>query len=182
VSTILCVDDQVSGLEIRKLLLESRGYYVITAATVAETLTALRREPVDLLILDYRLAETTGDVLAQEVKREWPDVPIMLLSGYPAVPESARAAVDAFVVKGESAAGFLDKVASLLDSHSTSQSASPLEVTRAASRSLIRESREIRAERAAKLDFSRKLVAKSRELRKETERVREQWRKRDKSA
>ena len=124
--SILCVDDQEAGLEIRKLLLESLGYSVITVATGAEAVETLRREPVDLAILDYRLADATGEEVANLLKHDHPELPILLLSGYPSVPESARAAVDAFVVKGDPTDAFLRTIESLLASPAAAPAAQPV--------------------------------------------------------
>ena len=137
--TLLCVDDQEAGLEIRKLLLEARGYRVLTASTAAEVFEAVRREPVDLVILDYKLAETTGEEIARDLKRGQPELPILLLSGYPSVPESARGVVDAFLMKGESAQDFLQTIASLVGHTAEIDTKKP--VTREESEKLVERTR-----------------------------------------
>jgi ABC-type uncharacterized transport system involved in gliding motility auxiliary subunit len=50
------------------------------------------------------------------MKRIKPDVQILMFSGVPHVPESARRHVDAFVQKGQSPAVILDKIRELLKS------------------------------------------------------------------
>jgi CheY-like chemotaxis protein len=139
--TLLCVDDQEAGLEIRKLLLEARGYRVLTAATAAEAFEAVRREAIDLVILDYNLAETTGEEIAREIKRTQPELPILLLSGYPSVPVSARGVVDAFLVKGESAQDFLQTIASLVGHTAPAETKKP--VTREESQKLVERARDL---------------------------------------
>ena len=42
--TVLCVDDEKIGLRVRKIMLESRGYRVLTASNGPEGLRAFRRE------------------------------------------------------------------------------------------------------------------------------------------
>ena len=140
--TVLCVDDQEAGLEIRKLLLESLGYSVIIAATGAEALAAVRREPVDLVILDYRLADATGEEVARELKRTDPNLPILLLSGFPSVPDSARGAVDAFIVKGDPTDAFLRTIESLLGSRAAT-SASQRETNTGSSKKIVERSEEL---------------------------------------
>jgi CheY-like chemotaxis protein len=108
------VDDQLVGLEIRKLLLEASGHRVLTASTSDEALKTMREQTVDLIVLDYRLAETTGDTVACAVRQEWPNVPIIMLSGYPEVPQNAIAVADRFLVKGGPAQEFLDIVKAML--------------------------------------------------------------------
>jgi CheY-like chemotaxis protein len=136
---ILCVDDQEAGLEIRKLLLESQGHSVLTANTGSEALEAVRRELPDLVILDYRLADTSGEDIARELKRDHPDLPILLLSGYPQVPDSAKTVVNAFIVKGDPTDSFLRTIESLLDSPAL---ASPSVVSTVQSRRKILERSE----------------------------------------
>jgi len=140
--TVLCVDDQEAGLEIRKLLLESLGYSVIIAATGAEALAAVRREPVDLVILDYRLADATGEEVARELKRDHPNLPILLLSGFPSVPESARAVVDAFIVKGDPTDAFLRTIESLLGSRAATSASQP-ETNTGSSKKIVQRSEEL---------------------------------------
>ena len=57
--TVLCVDDQESGLEIRKLLLESLGYSVIIAATGARIMGL--DDPT--VKMSKSLADTTGHAI-----------------------------------------------------------------------------------------------------------------------
>jgi CheY-like chemotaxis protein len=121
--TILCVDDQESGLEIRKLLLEAQGYRVLTAATGNQAFDTVRREVPDLVVLDYRLTDISGEEVAKILKRDHPSLPILLLSGYPQIPESAKSAVNAFVVKGDPTDTFLRSIESLLAPDNSESSA-----------------------------------------------------------
>jgi len=99
--TILCVDDQPTGLHIRKLFLESFGYQVLCAGGGRTALDILQRQPVDAVILDYRMPEMDGDEVAREIKGMDPDLPIVLLSGYISeIPETLRKNVNGFVAKG----------------------------------------------------------------------------------
>jgi CheY-like chemotaxis protein len=99
--TILCVDDDELGLNIRRLLLESRGYRVLTAISGPDALNLLGREPVDLLLLDYYMPEMNGATVAAEVKKLYPQLPILMLSAYYWLPKDALALVDGFITKGD---------------------------------------------------------------------------------
>ncbi len=111
---LLCVDDEVLGLKVRKLLLEQYGYEVLTAAEPAEGLTLFRANPVDAVVLDYYMPGMDGGKLAAEMKKAKPAVPIILLSAYITLPESALSAVDAFITKGGSPEVLLGKIDELV--------------------------------------------------------------------
>jgi two-component system response regulator CpxR len=50
--TILCVDDNEQALSIRKVLLETRGYRVLTCTTGEEALDKFRKGGIDLVLTD----------------------------------------------------------------------------------------------------------------------------------
>ena len=114
--TILCVDDYETSLGGWCLYLQSVGYSVITAQTAQEGLQLFAVSPVDLVLLDYDLPDSNGHEAAATMKRVKPDVRILMFSGVPHVPESARLHVDAFLQKGQSPAVVLDKIRELLNS------------------------------------------------------------------
>lgn len=107
--TILCVDDDESGLLLRKLLLEAEGYEVLTADSGRNGLTVLEKQPVDAVILDYAMPTMNGGEVAGVIRHKWPNLPIIMLSGYTEdVPEEIRALVNAFLSKGESTPDLLN--------------------------------------------------------------------------
>jgi CheY-like chemotaxis protein len=116
-SVILCVDDELNGLEGRKMLLEEGGCKVLVATSGAEALQLFASHPVDLVLLDYHMPAMNGDVVAEHMKAGQPDVPIALLSADDGLPESALRWVDALVSKSESPANLLQIVEYLLDLH-----------------------------------------------------------------
>lgn len=114
--TILCIDDYETSLGGWCLYLQSVGYSVITAQTAQEGLQLFAVSPVDLVLLDYDLPDSNGHEAAATMKRIKPDVRILMFSGVPHVPESARLHVDGFLQKGQSPAVVLDKIRDLLKS------------------------------------------------------------------
>ncbi len=79
--TILCVDDNEQSLSIRKLILETRGYRVITAPNGEAALEAFRTGGVDLLLSDLIMPGMDGHALVEEVKAISPQTPAILFSG-----------------------------------------------------------------------------------------------------
>jgi CheY-like chemotaxis protein len=100
--TLLCVDDNQSSLKICKMILEDFGYKVLTASSGREGLEIFASSAIDAVILDYQMPEMNGELVAGEMKRTNPRIPILMLSGWPSVPESALQLVDEFVAKGDS--------------------------------------------------------------------------------
>jgi len=109
---ILCVEDEVVALAIRKKVLEQDGYNVIGVTGAADALTTLRESPVCAIIADHMLRGTTGIELAKEMKKMKPDVPIILFSG--ALPERLTC-VDVYINKGEPTATFLGIVRGVVE-------------------------------------------------------------------
>jgi CheY-like chemotaxis protein len=114
-STILCIDDESTGLRLRKMLLESEGYSVLLAPSGHEGLVMLQSSGVEAVVLDYRMPEMCGDEVALEIRKRWPSIPIVLLSGYPQdVPEKMLNQVNAFVWKGGDPSDLLTAICSVL--------------------------------------------------------------------
>lgn len=96
---ILCVDDNEQALSVRKFLLETRGYRVLSALTAEHAMETLERGGIDLIICDLVMPHTDGNELVRRMKDRSPEVPAMLISG--AVHNFDRAtAADAFLPKG----------------------------------------------------------------------------------
>lgn len=112
---ILCVDDEGLGLSVRKMLLESQGYRVLTADNGADALVLSSSESLDLVILDYSMPAMNGDVVAERIKELRPDLPILMLSAYVDLPSETLALVDKSITKGEPPRVLLEAVAQLLN-------------------------------------------------------------------
>ena len=97
------------------MLLEEAGFKVLVATSGADALQLFASNPVDLVLLDYHMPGTNGDVVAGHMKAGQSDVPIALLSADDGLPESALSWVDEFVSKSESPANLLQIVKHLLD-------------------------------------------------------------------
>ncbi len=112
--TILCVDDEVSGLYVRKMVLQSAGYSVLTADNGCLALDVFSSNPVDCEVLDYYMPGMDGGLVAERMRNLNPCVPIVLLSAYVSLPEATLRLVDAYVTKGQSPSVLLDRLRKLL--------------------------------------------------------------------
>ncbi len=113
-STILCIDDEALGLQIRKTVLEHAGYQVLTALDGPTGLSLFRASPVDGVVLDYYMPEMDGGIVAATMRRERPEIPIMLLSAYINLPAEVVALVDVTLLKGEGPLELLEKLRLML--------------------------------------------------------------------
>lgn len=113
---ILCIDDEQVGLQVRKMVLQRRGYKVLTALSGAEGLELLRANPVRAVVLDYSMPDMNGSQVAKEMKRLNPSVKILLLSAYVDLPEGALEWVDKRTLKGVSPSALIDDLEQLLSS------------------------------------------------------------------
>ncbi|UCH07215.1 MAG: response regulator [Deltaproteobacteria bacterium] len=81
---ILFVDDEKALVDIGVQLLEHLGYRVVARTSSIEALEAFRNQPekFDLVVSDQTMPNMTGEMLAQELIRIRPDIPIVLCTGY----------------------------------------------------------------------------------------------------
>ena len=119
-TTILCIDDEAAGLYFRTLILEQRGYRVLSAGSATEGLEVFKANAVDLVVTDHLLGRGTGTKMAAEMRRLRPSVPIIILSGTTEVPGGLENA-DLFLSKTEGPEKLLSEIQNLLAKRRTSQ-------------------------------------------------------------
>jgi CheY-like chemotaxis protein len=112
---ILCVDDEALGLQIRKAVLERAGYRVLTALDGSTGLNLFFDQPVEGVILDYFMPGMDGGQVAAAMRKQRPEVPILLLSAYINLPPEVVQMVDFTVLKGEGPVELLARIRQMLD-------------------------------------------------------------------
>jgi len=78
---ILVVDDEAQIRELLCIYLIKQGFRVSAAANSQETLRVLRQAPMDLVVLDIGLADEDGLKLLSEIKKEYPTLRVVMLTG-----------------------------------------------------------------------------------------------------
>lgn len=87
---VLAVDDDSLVLLNTAALLEELGHTVLEASSAREALAILHHEKhVDLVITDQVMPHTTGTQLAERIRAEWPNLPIVLATGFAELPADA---------------------------------------------------------------------------------------------
>jgi CheY-like chemotaxis protein len=111
---ILCVDDEENQLAVRKLVLESKGYAVLTAASGQQALGLLAQHQVDLVLSDHLMPGLTGAELARQIKAQMPELPVILISAVNEIPADAAYA-DLFMSKLDGPIAMCENIAAMLD-------------------------------------------------------------------
>ncbi|HCJ67794.1 MAG TPA: hypothetical protein DHV62_10905, partial [Elusimicrobia bacterium] len=76
------VDDEPGMLLVISRILESAGYTVHTAENAQMGLEIVRKIHPDVVLLDIRLPDMDGPELLKEIKKIYPEIPIVMCSGF----------------------------------------------------------------------------------------------------
>jgi DNA-binding NtrC family response regulator len=106
-SHILVIDDEAPIREMLKLGLERRGYRVSEASSAIDAKRVVREDAPQLVISDLQLEDSDGLELVGQLKEQFPNVPVLLLTGV----YFDAAVVDAAL--GSKVSAYLHKTASL---------------------------------------------------------------------
>ncbi len=109
-ATILVVDDDDPVRVMLARLLRTQGYDVLQAAHAAEARALLEKRRPNLVISDIVMPGESGIELRRGILERWPDLPVILISGYSAegpAEFAARTPYTVFVQKPFAADQFL---------------------------------------------------------------------------
>jgi two-component system cell cycle sensor histidine kinase/response regulator CckA len=117
---VLVVDDEESIRAVMGRMLQAEGYDVLRAREGREALRELEELGglVDLVITDLVMPGMGGRVLAQELERRYPELPVVFMSGHPReveFPRDTPGEERAFLMKPVSHQALLDAVARALE-------------------------------------------------------------------
>jgi CheY-like chemotaxis protein len=115
---ILCIDDEDLGLEIRKMVLEREGFSVLTAKDGVTGLSLFDTEQqIDAVVVDFAMPGMDGGQVAAILRKRKPDIPILMLSAYVALPEEVMRVVSVSATKGDGAFTLVEKLKELLQAN-----------------------------------------------------------------
>ena len=86
---ILVLDDVLDATVLIKKILERKGHEVVTFTEEEEAIEYVRKNNVDLAILDIKLKKMSGVEVLEELKLISPETRAIMLTGYPTI-ETAR--------------------------------------------------------------------------------------------
>lgn len=100
--SILFIDDNKDLLSLMQLSLQGKGFNVLIASNGPEGLHIIARQPVDLVIVDYKMPDMDGEAVTHAVRRMRPLMPIIMYSGaLEDIPSRVLELVDEFISKQE---------------------------------------------------------------------------------
>jgi len=94
--TILLLEDECSLMNLLRHVLKRNGYVIREAASAEDAIRRCRevRCEIDLILADVTLPVSSGIQIALLLRAEVPDLPVILMSGYPVTAWRARDAAD----------------------------------------------------------------------------------------
>jgi len=97
---ILCVDDEPAILKPMEIMLQRRGFHVVSAKDGSLALQLSRQIKFHAVILDYSLPGISGGEVARLLREENPAVPIILHTGYKEIHDPLLEHVTCTLPKG----------------------------------------------------------------------------------
>jgi len=88
---ILIADDNPDILLGLSDWLEAKGHKVISACDGQAALSSLESNPVDLVFLDVEMPTMTGIEALRRIKQNWPDLPVIILTGHATIRMAVQA-------------------------------------------------------------------------------------------
>ncbi|MEK6771486.1 MAG: sigma-54 dependent transcriptional regulator [Pseudomonadota bacterium] len=89
--TILVVDDETNMQAVMRLVLEEAGHVVRVADSGEAALPHLLDPNLDVVVTDLRMPGMGGDQLIEHLRRERPDVPVIVVTAHGTIPSAVKA-------------------------------------------------------------------------------------------
>jgi PAS domain S-box-containing protein len=128
---LLLVDDNNTNRRIFKLQTEKWGMVVVDTAYPREALTKIEHgEKYDVIVLDMFMPEMDGSMLAREIRKHYPDIPIVLFSSFGQhETEFESGLFNAYLAKPLKRSFLFDTLVSVFDSNRIPTSIAPIRST-----------------------------------------------------
>ncbi len=91
---ILVVDDEKNIGRSLKLILSAEGYTVRVAENALEARREVQKNPPDIVFLDVLLPDSDGLQLLPEIRREYPQIEVIMISGHATLQMAVQATRD----------------------------------------------------------------------------------------
>lgn len=88
---ILVVDDEMVVCQCVKKILSREGYNVEFSLDAQDALNRLEREKIDVVVTDLMMPKISGMELLEKVMEKWPDIPVIMITGYATVSSAIQA-------------------------------------------------------------------------------------------
>jgi DNA-binding NtrC family response regulator len=84
---ILVVDDDAIVVKSCKRILEAEGFEISAVSSADQAIEVIKNYDFDLLLIDIKMPKHDGFFLMREIKKDAPELPVIVMSGYP-TPET----------------------------------------------------------------------------------------------
>lgn len=88
---VLVVDDDRAVRKVLQVNLGKEGMLVTLVESVTEASAALHEAAFDLVLSDVKMPDGSGIDLLGQVRRTWPDLPVVIMTGYGSVEDAIAA-------------------------------------------------------------------------------------------
>ena len=117
--TVLVVDDDPSIRFLCRVNLELDGWTVRDAATMEAARAELAEAHVDVVLLDVHVGADSGVEFLDELRRDYPTMPVAMLTGSVGTPSVDEAEPDAVVTKPFTLEQLVETVQTLAEGRKT---------------------------------------------------------------
>src|SRR5437870_8178498 len=90
-ATILIVEDEEKMRRLFDLVLRPEGYHLLQADSGEAGLKLLEEGNIDLVLSDLQMAKVSGLEVLEHVTRDYPDLPVVIITGYGTVKSAVEA-------------------------------------------------------------------------------------------
>ncbi len=92
---VLIIDDEEIVRISCHRILAPEGYEVRSAESAAEGFAMLEKDPSDIVLTDFKMPDIDGIEVLKRIKAQWPDIEVIMITGYQTISASATNAAEA---------------------------------------------------------------------------------------
>ena len=96
---VLLVDDEVDILAFSALAVEELGFECLKCQDPRKVLKMIDEQSPVLIVTDLNMPELSGIELIEQIKQDHPQLPIVVITGYPDMGKTAKESVNTVLVK-----------------------------------------------------------------------------------
>lgn len=89
--SILVVDDELLIRDLLYDFFQSQGWNISLAENGLKALEILEEQSIDIILSDIKMPDMDGLALTERVRQRHPDMPVVLMTGYPSVDSAVTA-------------------------------------------------------------------------------------------
>lgn len=89
--SILVVDDELLIRDLLYDFFQDQGWDIAVAESGEQALQILEEKKVDVLLTDLRMPAMDGMALTGQVRKSFPGIPVVIMTGYPSVESAVSA-------------------------------------------------------------------------------------------